>query len=383
MFFILSTITLILSLGLMIFSYLWVDNGLFHVIKNSHQTFNLYEGVFNFAYENRELLAQIYVGIIVLFFLLQVFLLFSKNLEKISAKKLFILAGVTTTIFALSYPFISHDFFAYIFYARMLVFHHLNPYIVSPQHLINIDYWITFIHNIEIVYPYGPLFLLYTAIPQFILSSNRLVLNLLVLKLMSGVIFFFAGILLYKLLGRDRKVFSLWYFNPLFIIESLINGHNDIIMLATFFLSLLFLSYKKFLAAWVTLIISVLVKFVTIGALPIFVVSEKWRPLVFRVLGLGIYGYILTTSIAVHAWYYTWPYLFIPFMKLRKVSLLSIYIIGTLLLINYYPFVKSRLYGEALPIPNLDLWVMIILISIVCIELNLYGKLKNIKYLKL
>lgn len=370
MFIILSILTIILSLIMLTFSYLWVDHGLYSVITNSHSVFDSYKQVINFAYENREVLAQAYIGIILLMFLLQLLFLFINKLQNISSKYLFILAGVVTFIFSISYPFISHDFFAYIFYARMVVFHHLNPYIVSPEHLINVDYWITFVHNIEIVYPYGPLFLLYTMVPQIILSSNRLVLNLFVLKIMGGVIFYIAGLILYKLLGKDKRVFSLWYFNPIFIVESLVNGHNDILMIGTFFISLYLLSLKKYLSAWVVLIASVLIKFITIGAIPLIIVSERWKTLIFRILGLGLFAYLLTTSIAVHAWYYTWPYLFIPFMKLKKISLFAIYLIGVLLLINYFPFVKSRLYGEQLPIPNIKIWIEILIFIVIIIEID-------------
>ena len=358
-----------LSLAIFTFSYLFVDHGLYSVITNSHSLFDAYKPIFTFAHENRVSLAQVYIVIILLMFLVQALLLFT-DLKKISAKYLFIIAGVATFILSISYPFISHDFFAYIFYARMVVFHHLNPYIVPPQELINVDYWITFIHNIEIRYPYGPLFLLYTMVPQIILSSNRLLLNLFTLKIMGGVVFFLAGLILYRLLGKDKKVFSLWYFNPLFMVESLVNGHNDILMIGTFFTALYLLSLKKYLSAWVVLIASILIKFITVGAIPLMIVSERWKTLVFRILGLGVFIYISTTAIAVHAWYFTWPYLFVPFMKLKRISLLGVYIIGILLLINYYPFVKSRLYGEALPIPNINLYIEILLAIIVLIETN-------------
>lgn len=372
-----SILTFSLSVATLVFSYLWVDHGLYSVITNSHSSFGSYKQIINFSFENREVLAELYIGLIMLMFLVQAAFLFIDRLKNVSIKRLFILAGITTFIFSLAYPFISHDFFAYIFYARMVVFHHINPYIVSPEHLINQDYWITFIHNIEIVYPYGPLFLLYTIIPQIVLSSNRLVLNLFALKIMGGITFFLAGLILYKLLGKDKRVFSLWYFNPLFIVESLVNGHNDILMIGLFFASLYLLSLKKYLSAWVVLIASVLIKFITIGAIPLMIVSERWKTLMFRILGLGLFAYILTTSVAVHAWYYTWPYLFIPFMKLKKISLFAVYLIGVLLLINYFPFVKSRLYGEQLPIPNIKIWIEILIFIVIIIEIDFLTLLKK------
>lgn len=382
LFIILAIFAVVLSLATSAFSYLWVDHGLYSVIANSHPLFDGYKPVFTFAHENRVNLAHAYIIIILLMFLIQILLLFS-NIKNIPTKYLFILAGVTTFILSVSYPFISHDFFAYIFYARMVVFHHLNPYVVSPEHLINVDYWITFVHNIHIVYPYGPLFLLYTMIPQIVLSSNRLVLNLFALKIMSGIIFFVAGLLLYKLLGRDKRIFSLWYFNPLLIIESLVNGHNDILMLTAFFMSIYLLSIKKHLAAWTMFIGSFLIKFITVGAIPLMVVSERWKATVSRVLGLGLVGYILTTSIAVHAWYFTWVYLFIPFMKLKKVSLLIVYIVGILLLINYFPFIKSRTWGEEVPIPNAKLWITFLISAVVLIEVSaLYKYIKLLPFSK-
>lgn len=371
---------LMVSIIISLFSYFFVEHGLVSMLTNSHPVIGNLYAVINFTNSNRPRLASIYLVLILILFCFQILILWPKLKQYFSTRSLFVIGGFTTLIFALGYPFLSNDFFAYLFSEKTILDYHANPYQVPPQTFIDKELWFSFLRNIEVTYPYGPVSLLYYLIPIFILSTKRFILDYFGVKLLGAIIFFLTGLLAYKLNNRDFKTFSLWFFNPFLVIELLINSHNDLIMISLFVISAYFLSKKKIIHAGFFLVLSILTKFGSFLGLPLLFLSDKRRILLFKLLSLGVMVFLqIQTVRPVLAWYYAWAYMFLLFARLRIWSWIIISLMGLLLMVNYYPFLKlGNWHGSAL-IPNAQLIFNVLALCVVLTELDFPFKIIRLR----
>ena len=72
-------------------------------------------------------------------------------------KILYLFIGILL-VGVISYPAFSHDIFNYIFDARILIYHHQNPYTHTAL-MFPTDDWTRFMNWTHRTYPYGPTFL--------------------------------------------------------------------------------------------------------------------------------------------------------------------------------------------------------------------------------
>jgi hypothetical protein len=359
-----------------VFSYFWIDYGLFLMVADGHPFFNHFQWIISFRDSYRPLLANIYLLLIGVLFSLQIFLLFVKRLKFLSVKNLFLLAGIGTFFFSLAYPFLSRDLFTYLFSAKMVLFYRVNPFVVPPMNFLSTDLWAGLAHNIEFPYAYGPVSLLFSLIPMLLFSGRRFILNFLGYKLINAALFYLTGVLFYRLNNKDEKIFSLWFFNPFLVVELLINAHNDLLMISLFVVAIYYLYERKRLKAWLAFVASVLTKYVSLMALPVMFLSKKNKTLSFKLLSLGSVVLLLVQKLRnVQTWYYTWVYMFLPLAKLKVKSWILIDLIGMLFLIHYYPFVKWGFWG-ATPLIPYSKWLFFLCLSlIIFIELDLPKRL--------
>lgn len=366
-----------------VFSYFWVDYGLFLMVADGHPFFNHFQWIISFRDSHRPLLANVYLLLISLLFALQIFLLFVKRIKFLSVKNLFLLAGIGTLFFSLAYPFLSRDLFTYLFSAKMLLFYRVNPFVVPPMNFLSTDLWVGLAHNIEFPYAYGPVSLAFSLMPMILFSGQRFILNFLGYKLINAGLFFLTGFLLYKLNDKDKKIFAFWFFNPLLVVELLINSHNDLLMISLFIVAVYYLYKGSNLKAWFSFIASVLVKYASLVALPLMFLGKKKKPLYFKLLSLLTIVFLLVQKIRyVLGWYYTWLYMFLPLAKLKIQSWILISMIGILFLSHYYSFVKWGFWG-ATPLIPYSKWLFFLFLSlIILIELDLAKKLFRFKHEK-
>jgi len=93
----------------------------------NHPLWNWFRSqIINIGYFKRELSWWIYFTIICLLFVF--YFLIIKQSKKISPVRLAIIIG---GILLFSYPFLSHDFFNYMFDAKILTFYGKNPALVG------------------------------------------------------------------------------------------------------------------------------------------------------------------------------------------------------------------------------------------------------------
>jgi hypothetical protein len=364
-----------------ILSFFWIDYGLLLMLADGHSFLNHFQWIIPFKDTHRLSLANVYLLLIIALFALQIFLLFPRRFKFLSVKNLFISAGLATFFFSLSYPFLSRDLFTYLFSAKMVLFYQANPFVTPPMNFSATDLWVGLAHNIQFPYAYGPASLIYSLLPMLIFSGRRFILNFFGYKLMNAAVFYLTGYLLYKLSNKDKKVFAYWFFNPLLVVELLINAHNDLLMIGLFVVAVYYLLKGSKLKAWLAFLVSVLTKYASAIALPIMFLGKKNKPLSFKILSFFSVILLLCQKLRnIQTWYYTWLYMFLPLAKLKVQSWILISLSGMLFLIDYYPFVKWGFWGAAPLVPYSKWFFYSFLTLIILIELDLPGLKKRIKF---
>lgn len=307
-----------------LYSYSLVDPNLTLLNHPAWTTFR--EQAVQLGYHNRNLSSMIYLTLTASLFLFHLF--FYKNYKKFSAIKIAFVCGF---ILLLSYPLLSHDLFNYMFDARILTYHHANPYASRALDFPS-DPWIRFMHWTHRTYPYGPSWLILSIIPSF-LAFGKFILNFLFFKLMF-VLFYIVSV--YYLNKIDKKQSIFYATHPLILIEGLINAHNDFIAtaLAIFGIYLVLKNQKKLLAR-IFLLLSGGVKYITMPV--IFAVKDRkslWNLLVAA--GIIILTGYLSIFSEIQPWYYLSLFVFLPFY-LKYIQKFQIFFFG--LLLSYYPYI--------------------------------------------
>lgn len=302
-----------------IYSYSLVDLNL--TLFNHKAWDNFRNFIIQIGYFNRGLSTTIFVsGIIILTCL---YLLVKKI--KPDPIKLALVIGLVSLI---AYPFLSHDFFNYMFDAKILTFYGKNPYLFRALDF-PADHWIRFMHWTHRVYPYGPTFLPITLIPSF-LSGGKFILSLFFFKL-TFASFYLAAVWAVNKIDKNKALIIATH--PLIIIEGLITPHNDLIAVSLGLIGI-YLSFKKSLWSRAIFIISGLIKYST---LPILILSKKSSWLnIFALIGtLALLSY-LTFYKEIQPWYFLNLFIFVPFFP-NLISKIDIFLFG--LLSSYYPYI--------------------------------------------
>lgn len=356
---------LILAILFFIYSYFWIDHRLLTFLAADKPELGYFYKLIEFTSNNKVLMAQWYLLLIILLFISQVIFFIPKIYNSIPGRPLLFFLGLITILFSLAYPFLSKDIFYYYISAKMAYFYHLNPYTTAPVDLIGKDFFVLVSHNIRAPYLYGQLFLVYSIIPMLIVGAQKIIMYFLLLKLMNGFLFFLCGLLLFKLSNQDKRLYAIWFLNPFLLIEWLSNTHNDVVMITLFVIGYYFFIKKKLLAGLIFLISSVFIKYVTILAMPVFILNSKWRQHFLKIVGLTIPYFVYFAGVTIQPWYSTWSYLFLPLTRLRSVTWLLFFVIGFISLVNYYRFLESSGWGAGylIPYPNL-LTNLLIVVSI-------------------
>lgn len=330
----------LLLIVLTIYSYALVDPNLTLLQHPLWIVFR--EKMVYFGYYQRELSSLVYISIIILLFVFHYY--FTKNSQKISLSKILFL---TSTILLLSYPFLSHDFFNYMFDAKIVTFYHQNPYFHKALDY-PYDSWLRFMHWTHRTYPYGPTWLLLTLIPSF-LSFGKFIVNFIFFKSMF-IAFYIAAV--YCLNKLNKKWALFFATNPLVLIEGLISSHNDLIGVSLAIMGIYYLLQQKNYRARLLLLFSGGVKYITLPLLFLRKIDSGQARMTsfwgFRrnvgrlqnhlvyisVISLLLY---LTFSFEIQPWYFIVIFALLPVYE-KLVYGLNIFFFG--LLLSYYPYIR-------------------------------------------
>ncbi len=216
-----------------IYSYALMDPNITFFQSNVWARFR--EWIIMFGYYHRDNSTYVYVGIIIVLFLFQYLIL-----TRLKKNQFISLLIVVSVLGVLSYPFLSHDLFNYLFDAKILTFYHQNPYLHKALDFPH-DPWIRFMHWIHRTYPYGPSFLPLSAIPLF-LSFGKFLPAFLLYKCMNTGIFIISALALHKL---HKKAALFYITSPLVIVEGLMNAHNDMLGLSLAIIGIYLLTNER------------------------------------------------------------------------------------------------------------------------------------------
>lgn len=331
-----------------IFSYAFVDPNLSYLS-------NLYSG---FALSNRHLTTFFYTFLVCIFFVFYIIFIWLGIRKKIYIKDIFLLIAITVGILLLSYPaMLSNDVFNYIATSKVTFFYKENPYIIMPIEFIG-DPLLSFMHAANKIALYGPFWIILTEIPH-ILGFGNFILTLFTFKLFI-VFFYLATVFLFWKMSKNIISVILFSLNPLVIIETLINGHNDIVMVFFVISSFFLLMKKSILFAISLLILSILIKYATIILVPVFlyviwkmIKNEEinWRN-IFYFSYILMFAVFLISPIReeIYSWYAIW-FLSFAFLISEKKFLINISIIFSIsLLLRYTPYMLTGTYAGQTPL---------------------------------
>jgi hypothetical protein len=334
----------ILSLiGLLVYSFALMDPNL--TLINHPLWTSFRDTMVQFGYLNRPDSWGTYLVLVSLLFIFH--LLFLRQHSHISPTKL---ALITGGILLFSYPMLSHDFFNYIFDAKILTFYGENPYTHMPGEFPR-DEWLRFMQWTHRTYPYGPTFLPLTLLVSFV-SFGKFILNYIFFK----AVFIAAYIGSVWALEKMNKHWALFFAtSPLVIIEGVVNAHND--LLAVFFaiigIYMLSQSEEKW-GGWkarLVLLLSGGIKYFTLPALIVQKPKGHGREDIYTVLSaVGVLGLVLYVSFsgALQPWYYLNIFVFLPYFY-SIIKKFHITFFG--LVVSYYPIIR---FGVWEPTPGVN-----------------------------
>ncbi|MFH1827247.1 MAG: hypothetical protein ABH812_02300 [bacterium] len=332
----------ILSLFL-IYSYALVDPN-FTLINISLWEWFRNNMVF-LGYYQRPLSSLIYIILIALLFYFHFY--FLKKIKKTNILKL--TYGIVI-ILLVSYPFLSHDFFNYMFDAKILTLYGQNPYLHKALDYYPYDTWLRFMHWTHRTYPYGPVFLGVSLIPSF-LSFGKLLLNFIFFKAFFG----FFYVLSVYLLNKINKKYALFFAtNPLIIVEGLINSHNDLIAVAFGIIGIFYLFKKTNLWSRIFFLLSGGIKYISV---PILFLSKNSKSKLNTAVFIGLSFLLIYLSFfqEIQPWYFLNLFLLIAYFP-KLLSSLNIFFAG--LLLSYLPFIYFGDWGVQSNL-NIKHWIII------------------------
>lgn len=308
-----------------IYSYFLIDPNITFFQNNYWVLFR--DWTVYLGYYRRDISWVVYLILLIFLFIFHLF--FLRKYKQYSAVRI---AAIISLMGCISYPFLSHDLFNYLFDARILTHYGLNPYTHTALDFQK-DLWTRFMHWTHRTYPYGPTFLPLTLIPSF-LGWGKFSLTFFLYKLMNSTFYFLAVYFLNKKNKREAMLFAT---HPLIIIEGIINGHNDMIAVSLGLIGIYVLGRKINVWGRLILFFSAGIKYITtpIALLHSGLEITRYMKILFCIqAGLIIY---LCYKMEIQPWYFLSLFVFLPFFP-QFIGRLNFLYFG--LLLSYYPFIR-------------------------------------------
>ena len=345
------------SIGLFLYSYTQVDLSLtlsrFSIYQTIEKNFQ------HIGYFDRPLSATLYLILVCVFFLLYGFFLSAVRKKRISIRMFWWTIGIMTGVLIFSYPAFSYDFFNYMFTAKTVLLYHKNPYTVIPLQFTGVEPWLSFMHWTHLPSAYTP-FWIFLTLPAYLFGFGYFLTIMWNIKILVAVAYIITIIYIGKILAKlepERKLMGMAIFalNPLIIFETLVSGHNDMVMIGIAMIAYYLYLRKKRLASFFVLALSVAAKLMTIFIIPVFFVG--WQ----RKLALWamIIGFLLVaTQREILGWYVVWLVPFYALLPGLEWALIAGSGLSLGLLLTYAPVLYFGHYDP--PVQTLKFWVAVI-----------------------
>jgi hypothetical protein len=355
----------VISFLLFLYSYTQIDLNLTLSRSSIWQTIQKYFQ--HIGYYERPLSTVIFCVIIFVLYALYGLILKLIWDGKVVLRDFWKIVLVCTFILIFSYPAFSYDFFNYIFTAKTVLIYHDNPFTIKPLAFSGFDPWLNFMRWTHLPTAYTPFWILVSLFP-YIFGFKHLLLIMFNFKIILAGFYLVSVWLIGKITEKSNqnKIFAMAIFalNPLVIIESIVNPHNDIMMIAFVLGAIYLIQIKKYLSGYLLLALSVATKLMTVFLYPVFWLGYKKR-LALIIMFLGVVVAFFKKEIL--PWYFLW---FIPFVALSY-DLKSILIFTSAmslgLVLRYAPFIYFGDYSKQMNIWRNWLFVAPIVIAMMII----------------
>ena len=230
-------------------------------------------------------------------------------------------SSVLAVISVFCYPLTAIDLFVYAIWTRGWAVYGLVPTLTTPKSLPTGDPWLGLAGEwIDAASPYGPVWELLSW-AAFHLSGGGFLAHLLALKILAALAYVGCVWLVYQTLQYLRPEWAVagaiaFAWNPLVLLESVQNGHNDIVMMFFLLAAIWTLvrwrnyhhPYLVALLICLLLALSILVKFITVLIVPFILAGmvvknrTSWRQ-----WGLVLVYGVFIAGIVVAAMTPFWP----------------------------------------------------------------------------
>jgi hypothetical protein len=170
-------------------------------------------------------------------------------------------------------PALSADVYAYVGYARLQLIHHLNPYEATQLSLVQLGDATGPFLRWPISSPYGPLWTLVSMAAVMAFPQTSIMGPLVLLKVIEAAALLWMAeggrrLAERRAPGRGVLVFAALALNPLFLMEGVVNGHNDIVMLAFVVWALAMAMEQRYTLSFALLGLGTAMKFVPLLLAP-------------------------------------------------------------------------------------------------------------------
>lgn len=315
--------------------------------------------LFEMVYYNRLFTTIIYIIVVTGEFSVFWYLLKQVEKQRISFVKIKKIIIFTALILFFSFPAFSYDIFNYIATAKTTFFYKENPYLVMPIEFVG-EPMLKFMHAANKFALYGPVWIGLTFFPH-IMGFNNLILTIFAFKGFIALFYFLGLWLVWKL--SDKNLYSLTFFalNPLVLIETLVSGHNDIVMMTLALFGLYLLLRNKTVLGVLGILGSLGTKYVTVILLPIFFFvfwkkKKKEKIDLEKIfMGAAIIMFAVMMIFApireeIYPWYGIWWLTFAALLKKQKTLKIIAIVFSFSLLLRYLPFIFWGTYFGLTPI---------------------------------
>lgn len=345
----------VLIFALFLYSYTQVDLNL--TLSTNPILISVQRFFQNIGYFQRPLSTAIFVSILLFLFLFYLLFLKFVNEKSITRRQVWLLILATSLILTFSYNAFSYDLFNYIFDAKILTHYHQNPYLHKALDFTG-DSMLLFMRWTHRTYPYGPTWLGLTVPISFL--GLKFLPTLFLFKALAtasflGTVYFIGKIL--RKISPKNEIFGLVFFglSPLVLIESLVSSHNDIPMVFFAVLSLYLLIRKKTIFSFLSLLLSIGVKFATVFLIPVWGLKVFRKDLnwdkFFLIASLSMISAIVVASVrtSFQPWYLLYALPFAAFIAKKYYVLIPSIVLSFTSLLIYVPFLYMGDWDPPIP----------------------------------
>lgn len=203
---------------------------------------------------------------------------------------------------------LSTDLYEYSLRARMISIYHLNPYLHLPTE-VKADMFFPLLFWKTTPECYGPLWTLIGTLPSLAFKDS-LILTSFAHKAVLFIFFALSALILWKIAGelkfKNKDILTLAFLtNPLIIIMTLVDGHNEIVMVFFMLASLYFILRAKYIPALLFFTAATQVKFVYLLLTPLMLLTillGQGKDSIKKRLPALITGIIASAAFVVLAW---------------------------------------------------------------------------------